>query len=150
MRKGIVPMILVLALALVAGGCANKAQTGAATGATAGALVGALTSKNKLTGAAIGAGAGLLLGYVIGNEFDKNDQQKLNHTLENQPSGQTSTWKNPDSGRYYSATPEPAYTGSDNRVYRDVWIETTDADGKPQKVKAKAYRNDDGTWVLVQ
>jgi surface antigen len=143
-------MILVLSLALVAAGCANKAQSGAAAGATAGALVGALTSKNKLTGAAIGAGAGLLLGYVIGNELDKNDQKQINHTLETQPSGQTTTWKNPDSGRYYSATPEPAYTGPDNRTYRDIWIETTDSEGKPQKVKAKAYRNDDGTWVLVQ
>ncbi len=150
MRKGILPMILVLSLALVAAGCANKAQSGAAAGATAGALVGALTSKNKLTGAAIGAGAGLLLGYVIGNELDKNDQKQINHTLETQPSGQTTTWKNPDSGRYYSATPEPAYTGPDNRTYRDIWIETTDSEGKPQKVKAKAYRNDDGTWVLVQ
>lgn len=148
MKKGILLMVLILAL--VAGGCANKAQTGAATGATAGALIGALTSKNKLTGAAIGAGAGLLLGYVIGNEWDKSDNQKLNHTLENQPSGQTSTWTNPDTGRYYAATPEPAYTGSDNRTYRDVYIETTDADGKPQKVKAKAYRNPDGTWQLVQ
>ncbi len=148
MKRFVLPGVLILAL--LAAGCANKAQSGAATGATAGALIGALTSKNKLTGAAIGAGAGLLLGYVIGNEWDKHDNEKLSHTLETQPSGQASGWKNPDTGRYYSATPEPAYTGPDNRTYRDITIEATDDQGQPQKVKAKAYRNPDGTWVLVQ
>jgi Surface antigen len=148
MRKGILLMVLILAL--VAGGCANKAQTGAAGGALGGAAIGALLSGNKVQGAAIGAGVGMLLGYIVGNEWDKSDSQKLNHALENQPSGQTSSWKNPDTGRYYAATPEPAYTGADNRTYRDVYIETTDADGKPQKVKAKAYRNPDGTWQMVQ
>lgn len=145
--KKIVPLVI---LVFALGACANKAQTGAGAGALAGATIGALASKNKLTGAAIGAGAGLLLGYVIGNEWDKSDNQKLSHTLETSPSGQTSNWRNPDTGRYYSATPDPAYTGSDERTYRDVTIETTDADGKPQKVKAKAYRNADGTWQLVQ
>ncbi|MEF2144777.1 MAG: glycine zipper domain-containing protein [Desulfovibrionaceae bacterium] len=139
---------LALAMLVFLAGCANKAQTGATSGALLGATVGALTAGNKVQGAAIGAGIGLLLGYVIGNEWDKHDQQQMNRTLETSPSGQTSTWRNPDTGAYYEATPTNSYY-QDNRVYRDVEMKAV-VDGKEETVHAKAYRNPDGTWQLVQ
>lgn len=146
--KKIIPVIMIMAL-LSASACANKAQTGAATGTAVGATIGALTFGNKVEGALIGAGAGLLLGYVIGNEWDKHDAKQVNNTLESTPSGQTTSWQNPDTGRYYQATPQPAYE-QDNRTYRDVAITTTGPDGKKETVYAKAYRNPDGSWQLVQ
>ena len=141
-------LILVIMTITLLGACANKAQQGAGLGALAGATVGALTAGNKVQGAAIGAGAGLLLGYIIGNEMDKADQQQVAQTLENTPSGQTNSWHNPDTGNYYAATPQPAYE-QDGRIYRDVEIEST-VDGKKEIVHAKAYRNPDGTWQMVQ
>ncbi len=141
-------MILLFALLAMLTACANKAQQGAVGGATAGALIGALTAGNKVQGAAIGAGAGLLLGYIIGNELDKMDRENISNTLETTPSGQTTTWRNPDSGYYYQATPQAAYY-QDDRIYRDVEIETT-IDGRTEIVHAKAYRNPDGSWQLVQ
>lgn len=143
--KRFIPFLIVVAL--LATGC-NKAQQGAGMGALAGATVGALTAGNKVTGAVIGAGIGLALGYIIGNEWDKYDQRQLSQTMENTPSGQTATWKNPDNGNYYEATPQPAYQQND-RVYRNVKL-NAEIDGKQETVNAKAYRNPDGTWTLVQ
>lgn len=141
---------LTLAAVLFSGvyGCANKAQTGAGVGAMTGATIGALTAKNKISGAAIGAGIGLLLGYMVGNEMDKYDKEQINKTLESQPSGKPMTWKNPDSGVQYEATPTHAYMQND-KIYRDVYIKAN-VDGQEKDIKAKAYRNADGTWVLVQ
>ncbi len=73
----------VLTCFLAAGyGCANKAQQGATVGGLAGATIGALTFKDKLLGAAVGAGVGVLMGYIVGNEWDKHDEAKLQKTLE--------------------------------------------------------------------
>lgn len=138
-------------IALLSGGlagCADKAQSGAGVGAISGAAIGALTSKNKISGAAIGAGIGALLGYAIGNEMDKNDRAHIGRALEENPSGKPLAWKNPDNGAQYEATPGTPYS-QDNKIYRDVYIKAN-IDGSERDVKAKAYRNPDGTWTLVQ
>jgi surface antigen len=146
--KKIVIVALCIAIAAASFGCANRAQSGAGVGALSGALIGSLVSGNKLVGAGIGAGIGLALGYIIGNEWEKYDQQRLNRTLETNRTGQTSTWRNPDTGAYYEATPTRTYT-TDERVYRDVKLKA-EVDGQEEVVYAKAYRQPDGSWRLVQ
>lgn len=139
--------ITILICFLVAGfGCANKAQQGATVGGLAGATIGALVFKDKLLGAAIGAGVGIMMGYIVGNEWDKSDEKKIQHTLENGKSGEATKWTNPDTGDHYSATPDHPYM-AENKVYRDVVIKD-EKDG--QTVKAKAWRDDQGTWHLKQ
>jgi surface antigen len=148
MKRMIASAVLATFLVGSLAGCADKAQSGAGLGALTGAAVGALTAKNKVSGAAIGAGLGALIGYAIGNEMDKHDKEMIGKTLETQPSGRPMTWKNPDNGTQYEATPSPAYIQND-KVYRDVYIKAN-VDGQEKDIKAKAYRNPDGTWVLVQ
>lgn len=148
MKRIIASLVLATFLMGSMYGCADKAQSGAGVGALAGATIGALTSKNKLTGAAIGAGVGALFGYVVGNEMDKHDKAQIAKALEDQPSGKPMAWKNPDTGVQYEATPTTPYS-QDNKIYRDVYIKAN-VDGKEKDLKAKAYRNPDGTWVLVQ
>ena len=150
MRTRISILAAVLALSLVLTGCAsqNNARNYAGGGALLGAAVGALTAKNKVSGAAIGAGAGLLLGYILGNELDKNDQQQVNQALETSPSGRPVTWNNPDTGYRYEATPSPAYVEND-RIYRDIELRS-EIDGRMETVHAKAYRDIDGNWHLLQ
>ena len=148
MKRLIASTILATFLMGSLAGCADKAQSGAGLGALTGAAVGALTSKNKVSGAAIGAGIGLLLGYMVGNEMDKHDKEQINKALETQPSGKPMAWKNPDNGTQYEATPSPAYVQND-KVYRDIYIKAN-VDGQEKDVKAKAYRQADGQWVLVQ
>ena len=148
MKRFIASAIITTFLLGSVAGCADKAQTGAGVGTLAGATIGALTSKNKIAGAAIGGGIGALIGYAFGNEMDKNDRAQIGRALEDHPSGKPMSWKNPDTGVQYEATPGTPYS-ADNKVYRDVTIKAN-VDGQEKDMRAKAYRNPDGTWVLVQ
>jgi len=144
MKKITIALLLICFLA--AGyGCANKAQQGAGVGALAGATIGALTFKDKLLGAAVGAGVGTLMGYIVGNEWDKHDEAKVQSTLEHNKSGQTATWTNPDTNQKYEATPSQPYM-AENKVYRDIVIK----DENGHSVMAKAWRDDNGIWHLKQ
>lgn len=145
MKNMLIAVLLVCFLA--AGfGCANKAQQGAAVGGLAGATIGALTFNDKLLGAAVGAGVGMLMGYIVGNEWDKHDEQQVQRALETGKSDQKTSWTNPDTGASYSATPSPPYV-AESKVYRDVYIKD-EKDG--DTVMAKAWRDDKGVWHLKQ
>lgn len=144
---------IILTMFILAGCTANRAQNAAVLGTLTGATIGALTFKNKNSGAAIGGGAGLLVGYLVGNEMDKMDgydQTQVVDTLENVPSGETKRWVNPDTRRHYEAVPEPPRHDRQGRVVRDVTMRMQMADGSYQTVYAKAYRQPDGSWQLVQ
>jgi len=128
----------------------TTAQNSAMLGTLAGATVGALTFKNKASGAAIGAGAGMLVGYIVGNEMDKYDEQQISNTLETVPSGQATTWTNPDTATRYEAIPQPPRHHRNGRIERDVTLKARMPNGEFETVYAKAYRQPDGTWQLVQ
>lgn len=127
--------------------CANKAQTGAAGGAVGGALLGQMIGKNT-EATLLGAALGGLLGYVVGNEMDKQDRERLNNVYETSPSYNTSSWVNPDTGNKYAVTPQPAYETPDNRVCRKAQIEAV-IDGKKEITEAIACR-ENGRWVIQQ
>jgi surface antigen len=145
MKNLIIATIMILAM-LPTVGCASmsNAQKGTGVGALAGGLVGALVSKDKLVGTAIGAGVGAVFGYMAGNEMDKYDQAQLSRVAETVPSGQTSTWENPDTGRRIEATPRPAVRTGDE-IFRDVIVEAEDG----TRVTLKVKRLPDGTWIPV-
>lgn len=111
------------------------------------ALIGSMTGNGKVVPTLIGAGIGLGVGYIIGNEWDKYDSNQIEETLENTPSGETVTWKNPDTNNTYKATPQEPIV-KNGKVYRDIQIESY-VDGKKELVTAKAYR-ENGRWVLKQ
>ncbi len=141
---------IVLLLTLLTACKTTTAQNAATLGTLAGATVGALTFKNKVSGAAIGAGAGMLVGYIVGNEMEKYDEQQISNTLETMPSGRTTAWTNPDTNTYYEATPAPAREYDDGRVEREVTLRARMANGEYETIYAKAYRQPDGSWQLVQ
>lgn len=147
LRKTTLPLLVPVLLVLVLASCANKAQQGAVLGGLAGAAIGGQVGPSSQRGknALIGGLIGVAAGYIIGNEWDKYDARKLDRTLETQPSGQTTAWTNPDTGKNYAATPHPAYEQND-KIYRNVTIQTPDGD----KVNAQAYRDAQGNWHLVQ
>ena len=145
--KGTHIVIAVIAVFLLSS-CmvANKGQTGAAGGAAGGALLGQAIGHNTeatLLGAAIGG----VLGYVIGNEMDKSDRQMLNNVYETVPSGQTSTWTNPDQGNQYQVTPQTAYTGPNNQSCRKAEILAV-IDGRTETTYTTACRDASGQWKL--
>ncbi len=147
------PILLVaVLLPLLLTSCANvdmnKGQQGAVGGAAGGALLGQAIGRNT-EATLIGAAVGTMLGYIVGNEMDKFDKRQLNQAYEFTPSGQTTSWQNPDSGNAYQVTPQPAYTkpGSPQRPCRQAEILAV-IDGRTEKTYSTACRNDAGEWVL--
>lgn len=143
-------IVLILALTLLPACKTTTAQNSAALGTLAGATIGALTFKNKITGAAVGGGAGMLVGYIVGNEMDKYDEAQISNAMETTPSGYTTAWTNPDTQTRYEAIPEPARQYDDGRVERDVTLRARMPNGEFETIYAKAYRQPDGSWQLVQ
>ena len=142
-------ILAILILAFLCSSClTTKGQMGAATGAAGGAMMGQIIGRDAES-VLIGAALGGLVGYVIGNEMDKYDREQLNTTYESSPSYEKSSWVNPDTGKEYSVTPQPAYQDTTyDRVCRKAEIEAV-IDGKKEITEAVACR-ENGRWVIQQ
>ncbi len=132
----------------------NKQDVGTVIGGATGALVGAQFGKGR--GQLVGVAAGTLLGAYLGNQvgssLDKADIAYYDRTsqtaLEHNKVGQTSSWKNPDSGAYGTVTPTRTYdqAGTNCREYQ----QTITVGGKTEKAYGTACRQPDGSWRIVQ
>lgn len=143
-------IILCCLIGLLTTAClGSKAQMGGAGGAAGGALLGQIIggdTESTLLGAAIGG----VLGYVVGNEMDKIDLQRLENVYETSPSFKTTEWLNPDTGNQYAVTPKPARKDQRTGQYcRTAEIEAI-IDGRVEITEAVACRNAQGRWVLRQ
>ena len=157
-------LVALTVLALGAGGCAEDgtvsnqtiglvlgSMAGAALGTTVGGQIGSAAGQ-----AAVGVGGTLvggLVGSSLGARLDKADRQALQHTtqttLENNPSGVATPWRNPDSGREGTVTAEQAYRddkGRDCRPFSQTAGKTGEA---PTAERGQACRNADGNWQIV-
>lgn len=152
--------VLALAAAVVLAGCQNmqdspKQTVGTVLGAGTGALLGSKIGggKGQLAGVAIGALAGAYIGSEIGKSLDNADKAMAQRTaqtsLETSRAGQTSSWRNPDSGHSGTYTPVSTYrsaSGQDCREYET----TVTIDGRTERATGRACRQNDGTWQIVQ
>jgi surface antigen len=124
---------------------------GAGTGALLGAAVGGHGAGNRLAGAAVGGLLGGLIGNRIGAALDDEDRERAYaaqmDALENGRSGAAISWRNPDSGRYGTVVPGPAYSQA-GRNCRS-FTHTIYIDGRPQTARGTACRNPDGTWTSL-
>jgi len=148
MKKCILFLLPILAISFSSCANYNKAQQGAGIGGASGALLGQAIGRNT-EATLIGAAVGTMLGYIVGNEMDKFDRRELNHAYEYGPSGQRTSWRNPDNGNYYQVVPQPAYT-QPNRPQtpcRRAEILAT-IDGRTERTYTTACRNSAGQWEL--
>ncbi len=92
---------------------------------------------------------GGLIGNRIGAALDDEDKQRAYaaqmDALERGQSGAPVSWQNPDSGRYGTVVPGPAYQ-EDGRNCRS-YTHTIYIDGRPQTARGTACRNPDGSWT---
>jgi surface antigen len=156
MRIGKLLAVVTLPVVLVA--CQQDAGTkqtlgtiiGAAGGAVLGSKVG--SGRGQIAGTAVGTLLGAFIGSEIGKSLDRADRQAMERTtqqsLESNPSGTSSTWRNPDSGHHGTVTPEPAYRATDGRYCRE-YQQTVVIDGKTESAYGTACRQPDGTWQIV-
>jgi surface antigen len=152
----------VLGLAASLAACAGNPETGTGPKENTGTLVGALGGAaigsqfgggtgGHVAGALIGAGVGALIGNRIGAALDDEDKKRAYaaemEALERGQSGAPVAWRNPDSGRYGSVVPGPAY--SNNGRNCRAYTETIYIDGRPQTARGTACRNPDGSWTPI-
>ena len=145
-----------LALAACAGdpnGMGPKEGTGTLLGAGSGPLIGSAVAGpgNRVGGAVVGGLLGGLIGNRIGAAMDDEDKQRAYaaqmDALDRGAPGAPVSWKNPDSGRYGTVVPGPAYqeSGRNCRSY----THTIYIDGRPETARGTACRNPDGTWTML-
>ena len=75
-------------------------------------------------------------------------QQTTQTALETNQAGQTSSWRNPDSGHGGSVTPTRTYRTAQGNNCRE-YEQTVNIGGKTQTAYGRACRDADGTWRLV-
>ena len=145
---------IVLALAACTDGSGPKQTAGTLIGAGLGGLAGSQIGSGTGKLAAVGAGVllGALLGGEVGKSLDRADRLAMRrttqHALEKQPSGTSSTWRNPDSGNHGSITPRPAFQNSSGKYCREYQQSVT-VGGQQQNAYGTACRQPDGTWKIV-
>jgi surface antigen len=142
--------------------CAGNPQTGAGPQENTGTLVGALTGAvagaaiggrgaNRVAGALVGGALGGLIGNRIGAALDDDDRRRAYEAqmqaLESGRSGAPVGWRNPDSGRYGTVVPGPAY--QQNAMTCRQFTHTIYIDGRPQVARGTACRNPDGSWTAL-
>lgn len=148
MRKHLVAALLALPLL---GACESyspsKQDIGMATGTIPGGVPGHPVGQGRgQTAATVGdAALGPFLGGRIGAGMDRSDQLKTAQALETSKDGQAKSWRNLDTGQYYSVMPTRTYEGASDlcRKFTTV-IELKD--GRRELVSSTACRQADGTW----
>lgn len=153
-KKTAVALMLTASLAACDQNAGTKQNLGTLLGAVGGGLAGSQIGSGRGTLVAVGVGTllGALVGSEIGKSLDNADRaamaQTTSHALENSPSGQTSTWRNPDSGNYGTVTPQPAYQTASGQYCRE-FTQTVTVGGKTEEAFGTACRQPDGTWKIV-
>ena len=127
-----------------------KAVLGSVIGAAAGAGLAAALGADA--GGIVAAGAGgALLGGFVGHKLDERDKrmaaQAAQAAFEQNRTGQSSDWRNPDSGNSGTVTPTRTYqlaSGQYCREYRqDIMI-----GNEKHETYGTACRQPDGTWKI--
>jgi surface antigen len=159
-RVPVLRPVSALLLAALAAGCAGnpdygpRTQLGTGIGAVAGGLIGSQIgggTGERIAAGIAGAAIGGLIGGSIGADLDARDRELAYaaqyRALEEGRSGAPIGWRNPDSGRYGSIVPGPAYQQS-GRNCRE-YTHTIYISGRPQTARGTACRNPDGTWTAL-
>jgi surface antigen len=150
--------LMAAALAACAGnpdtGTGPKENTGTLLGAIGGAVIGSQFGGGpgeRVAAGIAGAAIGGLIGNRIGAAMDDEDKRRAYaaqmDALERGPSGAPVAWRNPDSGRYGSVVPGPAYDSRGTKCRQ--YTHTIYIDGRPQTARGAACRNPDGTWTPI-
>ena len=141
-----------LALALLAA-CESppsKEDLGMATGAVLGGVIGHQFGKGTgQTVATIGGAAiGGFVGSRVGRNMDRSDEAHTTHALAKSADGESTTWRNDETGMRHSVTPTRTYQGDSGARCRDF---TTVAriEGRDEVVHGTACKQPDGTWKTL-
>lgn len=129
----------------------GKEVTGTIVGGILGGTVGAVSSRgrSRTAGVIIGTLLGSLLGHEIGKSLDEADELRAAHVLENNKTGQASSWTNPDNGNQITVIPSRAYQSPSGEYCREYQTDVV-IGGQKQHAFGTACRQPDGQWKIMQ
>ena len=118
---------------------------GGVAGAAAGSQVGGGSGQTVATIA--GALVGAVVGERIGARMEEDDRQATAQVLEQNRTGETSSWVNPDTGNEFAVTPVETYERSGRPCRQFEFRVETDRGSDTEE--RTACRNADGTWEVM-
>jgi len=149
----VITLVVITSLFLI--GCQtpgglSKQTGGAVLGGALGGLAGSQVGGGRgRTAATIGGTIlGAMLGGAVGASMDETDRMKTTYALENNPTNQSTSWRNPDNNASYTVTPVRTYQGNDGsncREYSTVGV----INGKKETIVGNACRQPDGSWRSI-
>jgi len=127
-----------------------KAVLGSVIGAAAGAGLAAALGADA--GGIVAAGVGgAVVGGVIGHKLDDRDKrmaaQAAQQAFESNQTGQSSDWRNPDSGNSGTVTPTRTYQIANGQYCREYRQDIMVGNEKHQ-THGTACRQPDGAWEI--
>lgn len=127
----------------------DKADAGQIIGGVAGAAAGSQIGEGSGQTVATVAGAlvGAVLGERVGARMDEDDREYTAEVLEENRTGETSSWENPDTGAEYQVTPTDTFERS-GRPCREFEFRVETEDGSETEERT-ACRDEDGTWEVL-
>jgi surface antigen len=145
-----------VAAALLTAACAeqrergiDKSDAGQILGGVAGAAAGSQVGEGSGQTAAMIAGAliGSVVGERIGARMEDDDMRQAGLALENNRTGETAAWENPDTGNEFHVTPTETYD-RDGRPCREFDFRVETDRGSDVRERT-ACRSSDGTWEVI-
>ena len=145
-------LTIIFATAGCAAGGPSKQELGTGTGAVIGGLLGSQIGAGRGRTVAIIGGAllGGIIGNNIGKQLDERDRllmaQSTQNTLEYAGTGDTTTWRNPDTGA--SGTTTPTQTTTRNGQPCREFTTTIKVGGRTEQGYGTACRDAAGDWQV--
>lgn len=146
MKRILVGLMAALAVLLL-GACETKRDTGALIGGAAGAVAGSQVGEGRgqTLATIVGAIGGAVLGRELGDRLDERDREKIAESLETEQTGETTVWRDPDTGEEYSLTPVETFEEEGRPCRRfEMAVE-----GVEDEVTGVACRESNGVWRIV-
>ncbi|MEQ6341667.1 MAG: RT0821/Lpp0805 family surface protein [Gammaproteobacteria bacterium] len=135
---------------ILASGCATQEQAGGLVGGAIGAAVGSTVGEGggRIAAIILGTMAGAMIGTHVGQHMDEHDRIRTAQVLEQNRTGQQSTWRNPDTGSTYTITPTRTYDVEQSPC-REFTMKAN-VGGKQEDVFGTACRQPDGAWKIIK
>jgi surface antigen len=142
---------------LLGAGCASqddepvleKSEAGQIIGGVAGAAAGSQVGGGSGQTVATIAGAlvGAVVGERIGARMEEDDRRAAAQVLEENRTGETSTWENPDTGNEFAVTPVETFERAGRPCRQFEFRVETDRGSDVEE--RTACRNNDGSWEVM-
>ena len=145
------PSMAILLSAFLLSGCetTSHGQQGEILGGVIGGVVGAQVGdgRGKTTAIILGTIAGAMIGRHIGESMDDTDRLNTAMALNDNRTGDSTSWINPDTGYHYTVTPTRTYEQSTGPC-REFRLDATVGAQTNQDLYGTACLQADGSWLV--